>query len=89
MKSNIKLIIQYSFHISPQYYITLGRVGALPLFPHAMLFHRQLCFSNSHWCTTLISKNQSITRSYLFCEKQVFTFHPDSRLSPQRAMRFL
>ncbi len=57
------------------------RVGALPLFPRTMLFHRQLCSSNSHWCACLISQNHSITRPYLFCEKQVFTF-------PKRSLGF-
>jgi hypothetical protein len=46
-----------------------------------MLFHRQLCSSNSHWCACLISRNHSITRPYLFCEKQVFTF-------PKRSLGF-
>ncbi len=47
----------------------------------SMFFHRQLCSSNSHWCAFLISQNQSITRPYLFCEKQVFTF-------PKRSLGF-
>jgi hypothetical protein len=46
-----------------------------------MLFHRQLCSSNSHWCAFLISRNLSITRPYLFCEKQVFPF-------PKRSLGF-
>ncbi len=41
----------------------------------------QLCSSNSHWCACLISRNQSITRPYLFCEKQVFPF-------PKRSLGF-
>jgi hypothetical protein len=46
-----------------------------------MLFHRQLCSTNSHWCAFLISRNQSIIRPYLSSEKQVFSF-------PKRSLGF-
>ncbi len=46
-----------------------------------MLFHRQLCSFNSHWCAFLISRNHSITHPYLFREKQVFSF-------PKRSLGF-
>ncbi len=74
-------VLGLNIRFTSKYYITVGRVGAHPLFPRTMLFHRQLCSSNSHWCACLISRYQSITRPYLFCEKQVFPF-------PKRSLGF-
>jgi hypothetical protein len=58
-------------------------VTTLPaLQTHAMLFHRQLCSSNSHWCAFLISH----LHAHISFVKNRFSLlqwdHSDLRLSP-------
>jgi hypothetical protein len=79
--------IQYLYILLVEYHsfescsINFSNIASVPL-THAMLFHRELCSSNSHWCAFLISQ---LHTHISFVNNRFSLFkrdHPDSRLSP-------